>query len=66
MAGGWPGRESGRPARPRRQERRHGQGYDQTLEFAIPPGHHRVTLDNIGGDWACIGWYDFKGETLDP
>ena len=40
--------------------------YDQTFEFAIPPGRHRVTLDNIGGDWACIGWYAFKGETLDP
>jgi hypothetical protein len=40
--------------------------YDQTFEFAIPPGRHRVTLDNVGGDWACIGWYAFKGELLDP
>ena len=40
--------------------------YDQTLEFAIPPGRHRVTLDDVGGDWACIGWYAIKGETLDP
>jgi hypothetical protein len=40
--------------------------YDQTFEFAIPPGRHRVTLDNVGGDWACIGWYAIQGETLDP
>ena len=40
--------------------------YDQTFEFAIPPGRHRLTLDNVGGDWACIGWYAFTGETLDP
>ncbi len=35
------------------------------IEFAIPPGRHRLTLDNAGGDWACIGWYAFMGETLD-
>jgi hypothetical protein len=40
--------------------------YDQTFEFAIPPGRHHVTLDNVGGDWACIGWYAIKGEIVDP
>lgn len=30
--------------------------YDQTLEFAIPAGRHRVTLDNTGGDWVRIAW----------
>lgn len=36
--------------------------YDQTFEFTIPPGRHRLTLDNVGGDWACVGWYAFTGE----
>jgi hypothetical protein len=40
--------------------------YDQTFQFPIPPGRHRVALDNVGGDWACIGWYAFAGDTLDP
>ncbi len=40
--------------------------YDQTFQLPIPPGRHRLTLDNVGGDWACIGWYAFTGETLDP
>lgn len=40
--------------------------YDQTFEFPIPPGHHRVTLDNVGGDWACIAWYAFRGESVSP
>jgi hypothetical protein len=40
--------------------------YDQTYELSIPPGRHRVTLDNVGGDWAAIGWYAFAGETEDP
>jgi hypothetical protein len=40
--------------------------YDETFELPIPPGRHRVTLDNVGGDWACIGWYALSGETEDP
>jgi hypothetical protein len=40
--------------------------YDQTFDFPIPPGRHRLTLDNVGGDWACIGWYALAGETADP
>jgi hypothetical protein len=40
--------------------------YDQTFHLPIPPGRHRLTLDNVGGDWACIGWYAFTGETEDP
>jgi hypothetical protein len=40
--------------------------YDQTFLLPIPPGRHRLTLDNVGGDWACIGWYAVNGETLDP
>lgn len=40
--------------------------YDQTFELTIPSGRHRLTLDNVGGDWACIGWYALMGETLDP
>ena len=35
-------------------------------ELPIPPGRHRLMLDNVGGDWACIGWYAVTGETLDP
>jgi hypothetical protein len=37
--------------------------YDRTFEVSVPPGQHRVTLDNVGGDWACISWYRFVGET---
>ena len=40
--------------------------YGRTFEIPIPPGRHRVTLDNVGGDWVCIGWYAFVGETLQP
>ncbi len=40
--------------------------YDQTYELPIPPGRHRLSLDNVGGDWACLGWYAFTGETEDP
>jgi hypothetical protein len=40
--------------------------YDQTFQLPIPPGRHRLTLDNVGGDWACIGWYAFTGTTLAP
>jgi len=35
--------------------------YDKTFEFAIPPGRHRVTLRNSGGDWAFVSWYAFTG-----
>jgi hypothetical protein len=40
--------------------------YDQTYELPIPPGRHRLSLDNVGGDWACIGWYAFAGDTEEP
>lgn len=33
--------------------------YDRVLECAIPPGPHRVTLDNDGPDWASIDWLEF-------
>ena len=36
--------------------------YGATFAFRIPPGRHRVTLHNIGGDWATAGWYAFTGE----
>ncbi|MBI5394035.1 MAG: hypothetical protein HZA91_01930 [Verrucomicrobia bacterium] len=36
--------------------------YDKTYEFTIPPGRHRVTLRNAGGDWAFVAWYAFTGE----
>ena len=40
--------------------------YDETFRFPIPPGRHRLALDNVGGDWASIDWYAFMGEALDP
>lgn len=40
--------------------------YDRTYDFPIPPGRHRLTLDNVGGDWASIGWYALAGETEEP
>ncbi len=39
--------------------------YDKTYEFPIPPGRHRVTIRNVGGDWACLAWYAFTGRTED-
>jgi len=36
--------------------------YDQTFEFPVPAGKHRATLNNIGHDWASIGWYAFQEE----
>lgn len=39
--------------------------YDETLEFPIPPGRHRVSLRNTGGDWAVVGWYAFAGDLAD-
>lgn len=36
--------------------------YDQTFSLTIPAGRHTISLDNVGGDWACIGWYAFAGE----
>ena len=35
--------------------------YDRTFTFPIPAGRHRVTLDNTGGDWAVVSWYQFQG-----
>ncbi len=37
--------------------------YDRTFDLTIPPGRHTIALDNVGGDWACIGWYAFGGES---
>ena len=36
--------------------------YDATYTFPIPAGKHRVTIHNVGGDWATVGWYAFRGE----
>jgi hypothetical protein len=40
--------------------------YDATYEFPIPPGKHRVTARNVGGDWLTVAWYAFTGEVGDP
>lgn len=34
--------------------------YDVVLDCPIPPGPHRVWLDNIGPDWAVIDWLEFS------
>lgn len=33
--------------------------------FRIPPGRRRVTVDNVGGDWAVVSWYEFRGAFAD-
>jgi hypothetical protein len=33
--------------------------YDLTCACAIPHGRHRVTVDNVGGDWLVVEWYRF-------
>ena len=35
--------------------------YDRTFAFPIPAGQHRLTLDNVGGDWAVVPWIAFDG-----
>ncbi len=35
--------------------------YDAAYTISIPAGKHRVTVDNTGGDWATIEWYQFAG-----
>lgn len=35
--------------------------YDETFEFEIPAGRHRLTFDNVGGDWLTLSWYEFAG-----
>lgn len=31
----------------------------------VPAGQHRLTLDNIGGDWAVVDWLAFLGKFLE-
>lgn len=40
--------------------------YNQTYELPIPPGRHRVTLDNVGNDWFSVGGYAFSGDLENP
>lgn len=40
--------------------------YNRVLEFAIPQGKHRISVENTGGDWAHLSWYAFDGEILAP
>jgi hypothetical protein len=35
--------------------------YDRTIEFSVPPGRHRLTLDNTGGDWLVLDWLEMVG-----
>lgn len=32
-----------------------------TYSVPIPPGHHRISVDNNGGDWFTVDWYRFIG-----
>lgn len=36
--------------------------YGRVMTFDIPPGRHRLTLDNTGADWCVISWLEFQGE----
>jgi hypothetical protein len=38
---------------------------DKVIELAIPAGEHRVTVRNIGRDWAAVEWFKFKGNLQD-
>lgn len=35
--------------------------YDQAVELPVPPGRHRLTLDNTGGDWLIYDWLEVVG-----
>ncbi len=32
-----------------------------TYSVPISPGHHRISVDNDGGDWLTVDWYRFIG-----
>lgn len=36
--------------------------YDETYTLALPAGAHRLTVDNVGSDWAVVEWYQFTGQ----
>jgi len=35
--------------------------YGKDYSFALPAGEHKVTVDNVGRDWAVVSWYEFRG-----
>jgi len=35
--------------------------YDETFTVDLPPGTKRVTVRNVGPDWAYVSWYAFDG-----
>ena len=39
--------------------------YDRTWSFEVPAGDHRLTVDNVGADWAVVDWYGFRGKWRD-
>ncbi len=39
--------------------------YNRTFTLDVPAGQHRLTLDNIGGDWAVVDWLAFRGKFLE-
>jgi hypothetical protein len=39
--------------------------YDRVLSFPVPPGQHRLALDNVGSDWATVSWLQFQGTFAD-
>jgi hypothetical protein len=38
---------------------------DKLIELAIPAGEHRVTVRNIGRDWAAVEWFKVTGNLQD-
>ncbi|HEY3324538.1 MAG TPA: hypothetical protein VGP72_29065 [Planctomycetota bacterium] len=34
---------------------------DKLFELDIPRGEHRITVRNVGKDWASVAWYKFSG-----
>ena len=39
--------------------------YEQVFEVPFPAGRHRLRLDNTGGDWLTVRWYQFTGSFAD-
>ena len=33
--------------------------YDQDLTIPVPAGHHKIRVDNTGGDWFSVDFYEF-------
>jgi hypothetical protein len=39
----------------------HAREINQLYSVPLPPGSHVITIDNDGGDWLTVDWYEVDG-----